>query len=359
MVTKILFLIIAGFLVLGGMDYLIGNRFGLGSQFKKGLEAVGALSLNMIGIYMLAPILAQGLIVVLEPIAHLFKIDPSIIPTTFLAVDMGGLQLGRQLAYTSEMASFSGIILASNLGATLSFSIPVALGMIKKEDLPYFLKGLVVAIIVIPIGNFVGGLVQGVPLVTLIINSIPLFLLSIILGYCTIKYTNAVVKFFTAFSKLITTISVLGLIAVGTSVVLGIDFLPAAMPPLQEAAEVVVRIGLFLAGAYPMLYCLQKGLQSVTKPLANRLQVNDITIVGMIGALASNLLTFGDLEEMDKKGKVIASAFGISGGFMLGGQLAFVSAMEERMIIPFLTSKIIAGILSVIIAVRLYNKIKD
>ncbi|MEG0388750.1 MAG: ethanolamine utilization protein EutH, partial [Niameybacter sp.] len=159
MVTKILFVIIAGFLLIGGIDYLLGNKLKLGGQFKKGIETVGALSLNMIGIYMLAPLLASGLIGMLEPIANLLNIDPSIIPTTFLAVDMGGLQLGRQLAHTSQMASFSGILLASNLGATLSFSIPVALGMVKKEDLPFFLKGLVIAMITLPIGSFVGGLV--------------------------------------------------------------------------------------------------------------------------------------------------------------------------------------------------------
>ena len=359
MVTKILFLVIACFLIISGIDYLLGSRLGLGTQFKKGIETTGALALNMIGIYLLAPLLAGGLIIVLEPVANWFKIDPSIIPTTFLAVDMGGLQLGRQLAYTTEMASFSGILLASNLGATLSFTTPVALGMVKKEDLPSFLKGLVVAIIVIPVGTFVGGLAQGVNIKLLIVNSIPLFILSLLLCYCTLKHTEKVMRCFAAFSKFITILSIAGLIGVGVQVVMGISFLPKSIPPLSEASEVVVRIGLFLSGAYPMLWCLEKSLKKVTTPLAKILEVNEITIVGMIGALASNLLTFGDLEGMNEKGKIIGSAFGISAGFMLGGQLAFVSSMENNMVVPFLLSKIVSGILSIVIVCMIYDKIKN
>lgn len=358
MVTKSLFLVIACFLVISGIDYLLGNKLGLGMQFKKGVETTGALTLNMIGIYLLAPVLAEGLIIILEPVARYFKIDPSIIPTTFLAVDMGGLQLGRQLAHSEQMASFSGILLASNLGATLSFSIPVALGMVKKEDLPSFLKGLVVAIIVIPVGTFVGGLVQGVAIGTLVINSIPLFILSVVLAYFTLKYTQKVMRCFAGVSKLITSLSIIGLMSVGIEVILGISFLPESIPPLSEASEVVVRIGLFLAGAYPMLWCLQKLLSKGIRPLCRMLDVNEITIVGMIGALASNLLTFGDLERMNEKGKVIGSAFGISAGFMLGGQLAFVSAMEGSMVIPFLLSKIVGGILTVLIVCMIFDKIK-
>ena len=358
MVTKILFLVIAFFLIISGIDYLLGSKLGVGTQFKKGIETIGALALNMIGIYLLAPLLANVLMIVLEPIGNLFSIDPSIIPTTFLATDMGGLQLGRQLAYSSEMASFSGILLASNLGATLSFSIPVALGMIKKEDLPSFLKGLVVAIIVIPIGTFIGGLIQGVNVKVLIINSIPLFILSILLCYFTLKHTKKVMLCFGGFSKFITILSIVGLIVVGVQVITGISFLPASKLPLSEASEVVIRIGLFLSGAYPRLWCLERVLKKVLAPLAKLLQVNEATIVGMIGALASNLLTFGDLEHMNEKGKVIASAFAISAGFMLGGQLAFVSGMEASMVIPFLLAKIVGGILSIIIVCMIYDKIK-
>lgn len=357
MVTEVLFFIIALFLLISGLDYIVGNKLGLGSQFKKGVEASGSLALNMIGIYILAPLLTEGLMTIILPATNVLRVDPSLVPASFLAVDMGGFQLAQSLAATSEMANFSGILLASNLGATISFSIPVALGMIKKEDLPYFLRGLVIGFIALPFGAFVGGLVQGIAGAELLRNCMPLFVLSLILAYCTMRHTSQTVKCFGMLSKVIVTMSIVGLIAIGLEVVLGIELLPSYVPPLSEAAEVVVRIGLFLAGAYPMLKVLERVMTKYCGPIARVLKVNEATIVGMIGSLASNLLTFAEVEKMNHKGKVLASAVAISGAFVLGGQLAFVSTMAGDMVIPFIVSKVTGAIFAFIIVQLTYKDV--
>ena len=357
MVTEILFFIIALFLLISGFDYIFGSKLGLGIQFKKGVEASGSLALNMIGIYILAPLLTEGLMAVILPITSIFKVDPSLVPASFLAVDMGGYQLAQNLAMNSQMADFSGILLASNLGATISFSIPVALGMIKKEDLPFFLRGLVIGIIALPFGSFIGGLVQGIGIYELLRNCMPLFVLSFVLAYCTMRYTNQIVKCFDILSKVIVTMSIIGLIAVGLEVVLGISILPVYTPPLSEASEIVVRIGLFLAGAYPMLKVVEHLVIRYCRPIAKVLKVNETTIVGMIGSLASNLLTFAEIEHMDHKGKVLASAVAISGAFVLGGQLAFVSTLSSEMVIPFIVSKISGAVLAIIIVQLTYKEV--
>ena len=357
MVTEVLFFIIALFLLISGLDYIIGNKLGLGNQFKKGVEASGSLALNMIGIYILAPLLTEGLMTVILPVTNILKVDPSLVPASFLAVDMGGFQLAQNLAATSQMANFSGILLASSLGATISFSIPVALGMIKKEDLPYFLRGLVIGLIALPFGSFIGGLVQGIAFGELLRNCMPLFVLSLILAYCTMRYTVQTVKCFGILSKVIVTMSIIGLIAVGLEVILGIELLPSYAPPLSEAAEVVVRIGLFLAGAYPMLKVLERVMAKYCVPIARVLKVNEATIVGMIGSLASNLLTFAEVEKMNHKGKVLASAVAISGAFVLGGQLAFVSTMAGDMVVPFIVSKLSGALFALIIVQLTYKDV--
>lgn len=356
MVTEILFFIIALFLLISGLDYILGNKLGLGNHFKKGVEASGSLALNMIGIYILAPLLTEGLMALILPVTNLLKMDPSFVPASLLAVDMGGYQLAKNLALNQQMADFSGIILASNLGATISFSIPVALGMIKKEDLPFFLRGLVIGIITLPFGSFIGGLVQGIGFYELIRNCMPLFVVSLLLAYGTMRYTNQVVKCFGALSKIIVAMSVMGLILVGLEVVLGIPFLPKMMPPLSEAAEIVVRIGLFLAGAYPMLKVVEYLVRRYGKPVAKCLQVNEATIVGLIGSLASNLLTFAEVESMNVKGKVLASAVAISGAFVLGGQLAFVSTLSSEMVTPFIVSKLSGAILAIVLVQVTYKE---
>ena len=47
------------FSILGGIDRICGNRFGLGKEFEKGFMLFGPLALSMIGMIVLAPLLAQ------------------------------------------------------------------------------------------------------------------------------------------------------------------------------------------------------------------------------------------------------------------------------------------------------------
>ncbi len=46
------------FAILGAIDRVLGNRFGLGKPFEEGILAMGSLALAMIGIITLAPVLA-------------------------------------------------------------------------------------------------------------------------------------------------------------------------------------------------------------------------------------------------------------------------------------------------------------
>lgn len=60
---------------------------------------------------------------------------------TLLANDMGGYPLAAmELATDPLVGKFAGLILGSMMGATIVFTIPVALGIIEKEDRPYLAK---------------------------------------------------------------------------------------------------------------------------------------------------------------------------------------------------------------------------
>ena len=61
--------------------------------------------------------------------------------TTFIAIDMGGYQLADALAQTREswiMAMMTGYM----AGATIVFTIPVALKMLEKRDRKYLALGV-------------------------------------------------------------------------------------------------------------------------------------------------------------------------------------------------------------------------
>lgn len=69
---------------------------------------------------------------VLSPWYELIGADPSMAATTLIAIDMGGYQLAHDLAQSKEswmMTSVTGYM----AGASLVFSIPVALKMLNKD----------------------------------------------------------------------------------------------------------------------------------------------------------------------------------------------------------------------------------
>lgn len=355
---KLIIYLIGTFFIIGAADYLFGNKLGLGVKFEEGIKAMGGLAIGMIGIYSLSPIISKILMKFLYPISNYCGFDSSIFPASFLAIDMGGYNMSVQLAGSKKMGLFSGIIIASSMGATLSFSIPIALGMISKEDEAYFSKGTMIGIITIPVGCFVAGLLCKLNLVLLIWNLLPLIIFDIILTYLLLKCTKTAMKVFNIFGRLIMLLSIVGLAVEGVNSIFGITFIKG-LAPLSESSIIVLRIALVLAGAYTMLEVINKIFKTKLKVIANRYDLDIISILALIGNLASNLLVFSNLNKMNPKGKLICTAFAISGAFVFGGQLGFVSAMAPNMILPFVTSKLVSGIISIFAAAALYryNKI--
>lgn len=342
--TQVLFGIVSLFFVWGGIAYIKGDRQGIGKSFEDGLNAIGPLALNMIGIFVLAPFLAKGIEQIGKPVARILGIDMSVLPASILALDMGGFQIASALSSSQEIGLFSGIILAAGLGATVSFSIPVALGMTSDEDRPYLMKGLVVGLIAMPFGALAGGLVQGIAFSVLLKNMFPMFVGVVLLGVLIQYRQRAMIRCFEWMSKGIVYVSITGLLVVGVLSILGIQ---KEGWQVGEAAMIVVKIGLFLAGAYPMLYMIQTKCEKPLVKVGQKLGINEYAIAGMIGNLASNLLVFSRFHNMDQRGKVIASAFAMSGAFVCGGQLAFVNTVAPQMVVPFCVSKIVGGMIAV------------
>ena len=55
---EILIAVMAIFAVLGALDRILGNKFGIGKDFEEGILAMGSLAMAMIGVITLAPVLA-------------------------------------------------------------------------------------------------------------------------------------------------------------------------------------------------------------------------------------------------------------------------------------------------------------
>ena len=141
--------------LIGALDKITGNHLGLGEKFDEGFQAMGSLALGMVGIVCLAPVISDLLGPVLIPACEKIGADPALFGA-ILANDMGGYSLATELAQNEQAGLFAGNIVASMLGCTLVFSIPVGLGLIQKEDQKYFSKGLLIGLITIPVGCVVG-----------------------------------------------------------------------------------------------------------------------------------------------------------------------------------------------------------
>ena len=69
--------------------------------------------------------------------------------------------------------------------------------------------------------------------------------------------------------------------------------------------------------------------------------------------MATSATTFANMNDMDKRGMVLNSAFAVSGAFVFAGHLAYTMAFPggSAYILPMIVGKLIAGVLSVILAI--------
>jgi len=351
---KIMLYLIGIFLIMGGIDFILGNPFKIGHKFEEGIKIMGALGLGMIGIYSLAPVLAEFLFATAIPICRVFHLDPSILPSAFLAIEMGGYQMASKIALSNEMGLFSGIIIASSLGATISFTIPIAISMITHEDEEYFYKGVMVGIVSIPVGCLAAGIWQKISLSILLWNLVPIFIFAVILVVGLIYFSTVLMICFRIFGKIIIGISIIGLLLVGIKALYGMEII-AGLAPLDESMVILGKAAFVLGGAYPMMATISRVFNKIFKKAGEKMAINSVAVEGIIGNLASNLVLFGLYKNMNPKGKVICAALAVSGSFVFGGQFGFVVGVAPEMIGAFIISKITASIISVFIALRIYD----
>ncbi|WP_130807761.1 ethanolamine utilization protein EutH [Senegalia massiliensis] len=346
--SNLIIMIIISFSIISAIDKVIGNKMNLGNHFEEGFKSMGGLALTMLGIYTISPLIAKVISPLLFPISKVTGIDPSIFIGIFLAPDMGGFNASLAIAHDAQIGLFSGLILSSMLGATLVFTIPIALGMIKDKDKKHFSKGILYGIITIPLGSLVSGVMMGIDFDTLLLNHIPILLFSIMISMglflCPDKLFNA----FERFNKFILLLSTFGLIVGILKFTLGISIFNDIIP-IEEGLVVIGKIAIILSGAYPLVSFISEKLEKGLSSIGNKLNVNKNSILGVITSLVNTIPMISIYDKMDNKGKVINSAFAVSASFVFGGQMAFVLGVSPDIIGPFIVGKIVAGISSIIV----------
>ncbi len=343
------------FSLLAAIDRIFGNRFGLGREFERGFMLFGTMALSMIGMIILSPAIADVLSPLFEVTYKYLKIDPSIIPASFFANDMGGAPLASEIAHNAKIGGFNALVVSSMMGATISFTIPFALGAVKKELHESVLLGLLCGIVTVPVGCFVSGLFLKLSVLELLLNLLPLVILSGIIAVGLILCPTLCVKIFSVFGAFIKIVITIGLalgilrFLTGYEVIKNLD-------TLENGAAVCLNASVVMSGAFPFMYIVGKVLK---KPLAftgRKMGINETSALGFVSTLATNVTTFGMMGDMDRKGVVLNSAFAVSAAFTFAGHLAFTLAFDASYIAPVILGKIISGVSALLLAVLISSR---
>ncbi len=383
--TIVVYIIMACALV-GCIASVVRPESELGQQFVAGIDSIGPIFLPVAGIMAAAPYLTAFVSTVFGPAYSLLGADPAMAATTFIAVDMGGYQLADALAQTREswiMAMMTGYM----AGATIVFTIPVALKMLEKRDRKYLALGVMSGLLAIPIGVLVASVIIALahPVVretvstnaeatymlalefgTIGLNLVPLIIICVLLAAGLKFKPDAMIKGFIVFGRVMESalkiVFVLVVIEYFTGVFtttlggFGFDPIIADEADIFRALEVSGAIGMMLCGAFPMVYLIKRYLAKPLAKIGGVFGLSSDATTGLLAASANVLAALAMIKDLKAKDKVIVMAFAVCCAFLFGDHLSFTANFQPSLIVPVLVGKLVAGVCAIAFAFLLAVK---
>ena len=352
---QILIAVMAVFAVLGAADRILGNHLGLGPEFENGILAMGSLALAMVGIVSLAPVLASWLRPVVVPLYRFLGADPAMFAGTILACDMGGGSLAQEMTEDPRAALLGGVITGSMLGATVVFTIPVAMGILRPEDRPAMAKGILCGVVTIPAGVLVGGLAAGYPVMMVLRNLTPILIIGALIALGLWRAEEAMIRGFAVFGKIVVAVITAGLAAAIVEALTGFVLIPGTAP-ISEGFQTVGAIAIVLAGAFPLVYTVTKLLRKPLMAVGKLLGINDAAAAGLVACLANSIAAFEMVKDMNSRGKVVCIAFSVSAAFVFGDHLGYAAGFAPEILPAMIAGKLAGGIAAVAAALLLTRR---
>lgn len=343
-INEIIMCILAFGALLGGVDRILGNRFGFGEKFENGFKMLGPVGLSMAGIICLAPILSNGLGSVVRPLCAAVNMDPGLLGSV-LAIDMGGYLMAVDLAEDPALGQFFGIIVSSIFGCTIVYNIPVGLGFISEEDRAPFTKGNLLGLMAMPFAIVAGGLAMGLSLGVILWNSLPILVISGLLAVGVIKKPDMMMKGFRGFAAAIRIVATFGLTIAAMTHLSGVTLLPG-MPPLQEAMKTVSSICIVMLGSMPLAELIQRLMKKPFAWIGEKTGLNGASTTALLLGLVSATPALAMIPEMNKRGKVVITACMVSCVCSFGAHFAFTNNMEPDLVPAMLVAKLLGGLLA-------------
>lgn len=346
--NQVIMILMAFGAVTGGLDRILGNRFGLGEKFEEGFRLMGSLGLSMAGIICLTPLLSGLLGRFAAPLCTGVGLDPGLFGG-ILAIDMGGYQLAMSLAENPAVGRFAGIVISAIFGCTVVFTIPVGMGTIEEADKPLFSRGLFLGLLAMPAALFLGGLLSGLGPGQTAWQCVPFLVGAGLLLLGMGKWQDKLVRGFGVFAQVIRVVTTLGLILGAVQYMTGWTILPG-LAPLEEAMEVVSAIAIVMLGSMPLAELIQRLLKKPFGWVGHKTGLNTASTTGLLVGAVSVVPALVMMKDMDPRGKVVNAAFLVCGASALSAHLGFAAGTEPDMVAPLLAAKLLGGLLGAAVA---------
>ena len=345
---KAIMMVLALGALIGGLDRIFGNRLGLGDKFEEGFRLLGNIALCQAGMICIAPLLARLLSFAVVPLFHLLQVDPGMFGS-ILAIDMGGYQMALSLADDPAVGAFSGIVAASMLGCTVTYTIPVGIGLVPERLHAGFARGIMCGLIVLPVTLLAGGLLSGLPLRVSAFCTIPVWLISLLLVFGLWKHSKGTVHAFSVFAKGVRAVTVLGLTLGAFQSLSGMNLIPE-MESLSTAMAVVSSIGIALLGSLPVAELMRRGLKKPLHILGGRIGLKETTMTAMLVAGINITPALVAIQDLDERGAAMTAAFAVCAASAFTAHLGFTASLEPQLVLPLLASKGIGAMLAALLA---------
>ena len=293
---------------------------------------------------------------------------------------MGGYQLAEVLKESYEgwvMAMMVGFM----AGATIVFSIPMGLAMLDKRDHKYMALGVMSGVLTIPIGAFISSSLAVltnskirdvistttesnhefvISYVKILLNLTPLVIFVVIIALGLYFLPDLMIKLFMWFGRIldagIKLVLVFSIVEIFTGLFTKIfgswGFHPIMADKADQfrALETAGYIGIMLAGAFPMVYLLQKYAGRSLTAMGSKIGLSKEGSAGILATVANILAMFKLVRTMRPKDKVINISFGVCAAFLLGDHLSFTANFQPTLILPIIVGKLSAGIIGILLA---------
>lgn len=354
-VKQVIMICICIFFVLGVADHFIGNRLGIGAEFKRGFAMAGPIILAEVGNICIAPFIGSVCGPFVSKVFGLINSDPSV----FIGLIMGpdsGYKIAVSMAADPVVGAWSGCVLGAMLGGLLSFSIPCGLGIITSQDQRPYSIGCMSAVIAAPLSCFVGGLLAGIQVGVILINLIiPIIVtLAIIIGLG--KFPETTMKVFVIIGRIATLVILTGLTLAAIRQLTGYEILPG-LAPLSEGFAVIGSILVTVAGVMSMTEVIRRVFRKPIARAGEKMGLDEFCILGIMQGLCTIIPGYIDYHKMNPRGKVVFAAFVASASSILGVHLAYIGVYAPTMLVPTMAAKILACIIAIPLSLSLHKRI--